>query len=99
MNRSFPAREGRLKARIFDDMWQSIKPNQKNLRIWQALVLIVFFLIWHFVSRNEKTAFFFGEPIKVLIRIWQWFTVGSGSLEVGFGDAPWFTLHFPAEIY
>ncbi|HEV7618695.1 MAG TPA: ABC transporter permease [Burkholderiaceae bacterium] len=80
-------------------MWNAIKPNNKNLLIWQALVLIVFFTIWHLVSRNAQTAFFFGEPVKVLGRVWQWFTVGSGSLEVGFGDTTWFTLRFPAEIY
>jgi len=80
-------------------MWKAIKPSYKNLRFWQALVLIVFFAIWHLVSRNEKTAFFFGEPAKVLARIWQWFTEGSGTLEIGLGDATWFTLHFPAEIY
>lgn len=80
-------------------MWQTLKPNHKNLRLWQALVLIAFFIIWHAATRNPQTAFFFGEPLKVMARIWQWFTVGSGSLEVGFGDATWFTLHFPAEIY
>jgi NitT/TauT family transport system permease protein len=80
-------------------MWNAIKPNHKNLRVWQALVLVVFFAIWHLATRNAQTAFFFGEPIKVLVRIWQWFTVGSGSLEIGFGDATWFTLRFPAEIY
>jgi NitT/TauT family transport system permease protein len=34
-----------------------------------------------------------------MVRIWQWFTVGSGSLEVGMFDSTWFTLNFPAEIY
>jgi NitT/TauT family transport system permease protein len=80
-------------------MWNAIRPNSRNLRVWQVLVLIVFFALWHGLSRNPQTAFFFGEPIKVLIRIWQWFTVGSGSLEIGWGDFTWFTLHFPAEIY
>jgi NitT/TauT family transport system permease protein len=80
-------------------MWNAIKPNHRNMRVWQALVLIAFFGIWHFSTRDPKTAFFFGEPIKVLIRIWQWFTVGAGSLEVGFMDTTWFTLNFPAEIY
>jgi NitT/TauT family transport system permease protein len=37
--------------------------------------------------------------LKVLSRIWQWFTVGNGTLEVGMGDSTWFTLNFPAEIY
>ncbi|WP_019140536.1 ABC transporter permease [Noviherbaspirillum massiliense] len=80
-------------------MWNLIKPNHKNLRIWQALVLVIFFLIWHVATLDPKTAFFFGEPLKVLVRIWQWFTVGTGTLEVGFGDSTWFTLNFPAEIY
>ncbi|AMP14070.1 ABC transporter permease [Collimonas pratensis] len=80
-------------------MWKAIKPNYKNLRVYQALVLLLFFGIWHLATRNPQTAFFFGEPLKVLQRVWQWFTVGSGSLEVGFGDHTWFTLSFPAEIY
>jgi NitT/TauT family transport system permease protein len=80
-------------------MWKVIKPNYRNLRVYQVLVLLIFFFIWHLATRNPQTAFFFGEPIKVLQRVWQWFTVGSGSLEVGFGDHTWFTLTFPAEIY
>ena len=80
-------------------MLQFIKPNPRNLRFWQVLVLVVFFAVWHLATRDPKTAFFFGEPLKVLSRIWDWFTVGSGSLDVGFGDRTFFTLHFPAEIY
>lgn len=80
-------------------MWQLLKPNHRNLRVWQALVLVVFLAGWHGASRNPQTAFFFGEPLIVMQRIWQWFTVGSGSLEVGIGDSTWFTLGFPAEIY
>jgi NitT/TauT family transport system permease protein len=80
-------------------MWKAIKPNHKNILVWQILLLIAFFAAWHFVSRNPDTAFFFGEPLKVLTRLWQWFTVGSGTLEVGLRDSTWFTLHFPAEIY
>lgn len=80
-------------------MWQAIKPNYKNMRVYQALVLVIFFAAWHLVTRNQQTAFFFGEPIKVLERVWQWFTVGSGSLDVGIGDTTWFTLKFPGEIY
>jgi NitT/TauT family transport system permease protein len=80
-------------------MWNLIKPNRRNLRLWQILVLLVFLAAWHGATRNAQTAFFFGEPLKVAVRIWQWFTVGSGSLQVGIGDWTWFTLHFPAEIY
>jgi NitT/TauT family transport system permease protein len=80
-------------------MWNAIKPNRNNLFAWQGLILIAFFIAWHIVSRNPDTAFFFGEPLKVLARLWQWFTVGNGTLEVGLGDSTWFTLHFPGEIY
>jgi NitT/TauT family transport system permease protein len=29
--------------------------------------------LWHLLSRNEQTAFFLGEPVKVAGRIWSWF--------------------------
>ena len=80
-------------------MWKWIRPNQHNLRFWQLMVLVVVFGAWHMASRDPQLAFFFGEPIKVLVRVWQWFTVGSGSLEIGIGDTTFFTLNFPAEIY
>jgi NitT/TauT family transport system permease protein len=80
-------------------MWNTLKPNPNNLRFWQAMVLVVLFVAWHLISRDPQAAFFFGEPIKVMQRIWQWFTVGSGTIEVGLGDSTWFTLRFPAEIY
>ncbi|MBC7514694.1 MAG: ABC transporter permease [Herminiimonas sp.] len=80
-------------------MMKAIRPNPRNLRLWQLMVLVVLFGAWHLLSRDPQLAFFFGEPIKVLVRVWQWFTVGSGSLEVGFGDHVLFTLTFPAEIY
>lgn len=80
-------------------MWQAIKPSYRNLRIWQALVLVVFFALWHAATRDPNTAFFFGEPAKVMLQIWRWFTSGSSRLDVGLGDSTWFTLNFPAEIY
>jgi NitT/TauT family transport system permease protein len=80
-------------------MWKAIKPSRKNLLAWQLLILVAFFGAWHLASRNPDTAFFFGEPLKVTARLWQWFTAGSGTLEVGLRDTTWFTLHFPAEIY
>jgi NitT/TauT family transport system permease protein len=80
-------------------MWKVLKPNHGNMRAWQVLVLVAVLLGWHLATRNPQAAFFFGEPLKVAVRIWQWFTVGTGTLEVGTGDSTWFTLHFPAEIY
>ncbi len=80
-------------------MLKWIKPGHHNLRLWQLMVLAVFFGFWHFATRDAQVAFFFGEPVKVMLRVWQWFTVGSGALEIGVGDTTWFTLSFPAEIY
>ncbi len=80
-------------------MWRALKPSHKTLRLWQALVLVVFFAFWHAATRDPQTAFFFGEPAKVMLQVWQWFTAGSSSLQVGLGDSTWFTLNFPAEIY
>ncbi|BEV16989.1 ABC transporter permease [Herbaspirillum sp. DW155] len=80
-------------------MWKLLKPSHKNIRFWQLMVLLIVLLVWHVATRNPQTAFFFGEPLKVAQRIWEWFTVGSGTLEVGVGDTTFFTLNFPAEIY
>jgi NitT/TauT family transport system permease protein len=51
----------------------SIRPNERNLRAWQVGVLVVVLVLWHLASRNEQTAFFLGEPIKVAGRVWSWF--------------------------
>ncbi|HEY0824744.1 MAG TPA: ABC transporter permease [Ramlibacter sp.] len=60
-----------------------LKPNGRNLRMWQAAVLVFMLLLWHLVSRNDQTAFFLGEPVKVAGRIWSWFLpveVGANAL-------------------
>ena len=65
-----------------------MRPRQGNLRIWQAGMLVLFFVIWHvltvpglvppfYFDDATKAAFFFGEPLKVLVRIWQWFSSGE----------------------
>ena len=45
-------------------MWNLIKPNHRNMRVWQLLVLVAVLLVWHFATRNPQAAFFFGEPLK-----------------------------------
>ncbi|MCE9659777.1 MAG: ABC transporter permease [Burkholderiales bacterium] len=56
----------------------------KHLRLWRALLLIAVFGVWYllttpglippFMFENDRqAAFFFGEPLKVLERIWHWF--------------------------
>ena len=48
------------------------------LRVWQVLLLVAFFALWHFlVLWNVLPKFFFGEPVKVLIRTVTWFTSGA----------------------
>ena len=65
-------------------MWAVIKPNPKNIRIWQVMVLVAVFGLWHlatapglippvFFENDRQAAFFFGEPLKILARIWNWF--------------------------
>lgn len=58
------------------------------LRIWQLLVLIAVFVVWHVLTVPDllppfyfgdpnRAAFFFGEPLKVLGRVWTWFAGGE----------------------
>ncbi|GAB4476262.1 MAG: ABC transporter permease [Burkholderiaceae bacterium] len=65
-------------------MWARIKPSEKTLRLWQLAVLAAVFVVWHvltkpglippiFFDNDRQAAFFFGEPIKIFARIWDWF--------------------------
>ena len=76
-------------------MWQAIRPSGKNLYYWQLGVLAVFLLVWQLVSRNQQYAFFLGEPVKVLGRVWSWF------MPFGFGPSLLFPEGLPgnADIY
>jgi NitT/TauT family transport system permease protein len=68
--------------------WSSIAPGPRTLRVYQALLLVVVFVIWHVLTSPtllpplyfddaNKAAFFFGEPLKVLSRLWGWFATGE----------------------
>jgi NitT/TauT family transport system permease protein len=59
-----------------------------SLRAWQLLLLASLFVAWHvltvpgivppiYFDDPHKAAFFFGEPLKVLGRIWNWFMGGD----------------------
>jgi NitT/TauT family transport system permease protein len=65
-------------------MWAALKPNSRNLRVWQIALLVALLLFWHamtkpgllpnFMFENDRqAAFFFGEPLVVAGRIWSWF--------------------------
>lgn len=73
--------------------------KQDHTRLWQLALLLVILLSWQLASRNPDLAFFFGDPVTVAQRLWNWFTQNPTSLEVGTKDTTWFTLHLPAEIY
>ena len=52
---------------------RGLKPSRTNLRVWQFSVLVLMLLIWQLASRDQQMAFFLGEPVQVLGRIWSWF--------------------------
>lgn len=54
-------------------MKKGIHTKRSMLRVWQLLLLAVILVGWHVLSRDLKTAFFLGEPLKVAERIWSWF--------------------------
>lgn len=76
-------------------MWHRLKPSENNLRAWQLGLLVLVLLGWHLASRDQKIAFFLGEPIKVAGRVWSWF------MPFGFGESRMFPDGLPgnADIY
>ena len=50
-----------------------LKPSSANQRVWQSGVLVLLVLAWHVASRDQQIAFFLGEPVQVVGRIWSWF--------------------------
>ena len=66
----------------------SSSPGGWKLRAWQLGVLAAFFGLWYaltkpgllplFVFDNDtQAAFFFGEPLTIFARIWNWFVVAA----------------------
>jgi NitT/TauT family transport system permease protein len=69
-------------------MWNWIRPRPGNLRVWQLALLAALIAFWHvmtapglippFMFENDRqAAFFFGEPAKVAVRIWDWFVTDA----------------------
>jgi len=65
-------------------MWKLIKPRAQTLWLWQLSLLALLFAFWHLMtvpglippmlfSDERQAAFFFGEPIKIFVRVWAWF--------------------------
>jgi NitT/TauT family transport system permease protein len=76
-------------------MWRAIKPSERNLRYWQVGLLAVVIAAWQLLSRDEQYAFFLGDPVAVVGRIWSWF------MPFGFEPNSWFPDGVPgrADIY
>ena len=66
----------------------SSRKTNSALRVWQVLMLAGLFLLWHLLTHPSlippfyfddpnKAAFFFGQPLEVLARIWAWFSSGT----------------------
>ena len=66
----------------------SSRKTSSLLRLWQALMLAGVFAFWHvatdpgllppiYFDNPNKAAFFFGQPLEVLARVWVWFSSGS----------------------
>lgn len=59
-------------------MWNLIKPTSRlSLRIWQLSLLVIMLAVWQIASSDPKVAFFFGRPLGVWSRIWDWFVVNG----------------------
>ena len=63
-------------------------PDRRMLRVWQLVVLVLIFALWHLLtvpgllphflfSDDNQAAFFFGEPLKIFDRIRHWFFVDA----------------------
>ncbi len=49
-----------------------------NLRVWQLLLACTMFgLWWALTASNVLAPFFFGEPLKVVVRVFEWFSSGA----------------------
>src|SRR5436190_17818979 len=65
------AHEGRLRLRAFQALLAVLL-----LVIWQVLTSPTLLPPIYFAEANQA-AFFFGEPLKVFARLWQWFVSGE----------------------
>ena len=61
-------------------MLNFLKPTSKlSLRVWQIGILILIIGGWQLASADPKIAFFFGKPLGVWDRVWDWF-VSNGDI-------------------
>ena len=76
------------RAKPTSGFFARLRPRSGNLFVWQVAIALLFFLFWHvmavpgivppvYFDDAGKAAFFFGEPLKVFARIWDWFVGGA----------------------
>ena len=57
---------------------QSPSTRRSSLAFWQVALMLGLFGLWHLLTQMEVLPkFFFGEPLVVLRRIWDWFASGK----------------------
>lgn len=51
---------------------------RRRIAVFQVLLLVTLFVAWDLLTRTEiLPPFFFGEPLVVLQRVWEWFSGGT----------------------
>ncbi len=70
-------------------------PSGYMLRAWQLGLLVIVLVVWQLASRDQQVAFFMGEPVKVVGRVWSWFMPFSFGESALFPDG----LAGNADIY
>lgn len=59
-------------------------PSRPLLRFYQLILLLLLFGTWWALTEtNVLPPFFFGEPLRVMVRVWEWFTSGEIYLHLG----------------
>lgn len=65
-------------------MITSLKPSQRTMPLYQLLVLLFLFFVWYALTETEMLPpFFFGKPLLVLERTWDWFASGKIYIHLG----------------
>jgi NitT/TauT family transport system permease protein len=55
-----------------------MKANHRNLWVYQLLLLVGVFVAWHVLTATGVLPpFFFGRPLVVLEKTWEWFATGK----------------------
>ncbi len=61
-----------------------MKPGANNIRLYQILLLIAVFAAWHVLTATGiLPPFFFGRPLEVLEKTWDWFASGKIYAHLG----------------